>query len=131
MLLSLPCRCRLILYILITTNPSLLRLIYSVTGAFISVKLLSDVFLLLTWKLYPKSGSYSAEHSTAQSSADSTPDDLSQYVVKVTDDKELLEISYRDTSSGSRNNKKRLSDVIRHGLESGKVFVAMAHETIV
>eukprot|EP00116_Pleurobrachia_bachei_P009134 sb/3469396/ len=121
-----------------TVPPSLPRLIYSVTGAFISVKLLSDVFLFLAWRLYNTSAYSTSTSSTTpseepQSEALDDLKELSPYVVKMTDDSELLEITYRErtTSSSSNSNKKRLSDVIRHGLESGKVFVAMTHETIV
>jgi hypothetical protein len=99
-----------------------------VSAAFIVVKLLSDLFLFLTWRLYPDTAMYSP-------SPDTSPDALSDYVVKVTDDSELLEITYREQDrrgSAAAANRKRLSDYLRSGLENGgKVFVAMAHETIV
>jgi len=104
------------------------KLVYSVSAAFIVVKLLSDLFLFLTWRLYPDTAMYSP-------SPDTSPDALSDYVVKVTDDSELLEITYREQDrrgSAAAVNRKRLSDYLRSGLENGgKVFVAMAHETIV
>ena len=115
-------------------------MVYSVAAAFITVKITSDVFLLICWKVYPEPGAFSAKPSPeASETNESDPepeneDELSQYVVKLTDNQELLEITYRDrdrANSAGNSNRKRLSDFIKHGLESGKVFVAMAHETIV
>ena len=108
---------------------------YSVAAAFIVVKLVSDVFLFACWKLYPEPCSVPTDSEVSESSqpdAEQKDDDLSQYLVRVTDNQELIEITYRDRDrTNSASNRKRLSDFIRHGLESGKVFVAMAHETIV
>ncbi|KAL5270047.1 hypothetical protein ACHWQZ_G003509 [Mnemiopsis leidyi] len=103
------------------------KLVYSVSAAFIAVKLLSDLFLFLTWRLYPDTTLFSP------SPAPDTQDSLSDYVVKVTNDSELLEITYRNQENKRASlNRKRLSDYLKSGLENGgKVFVAMAHETIV
>lgn len=75
-------------------------------------------------------------YSPSPASVPDNQDSLSDYVVKVTNDSELLEITYRnqDNKRGSltATNRKRLSDYLKSGLENGgKVFVAMAHETIV
>ncbi|XP_063684732.1 solute carrier organic anion transporter family member 4A1-like isoform X2 [Bolinopsis microptera] len=106
------------------------KLVYSVSAAFIVVKILSDVFLFLTWRLYPESSMYSPT-PTPEDNPDAPPD----YVVKVTDDSELLEITYRNQErrgSAHTSNRKRLSDYLKSGLENGgKIFVSMAHETIV
>ena len=113
---------------ILTVTPS--RLVYSVSAAFIVVKILSDVFLFLTWRLYPDSSMYSPT-PTPEVNPDAPPD----YVVKVTDDSELLEITYRNQErrgSAHTSNRKRLSDYLKSGLENGgKIFVSMAHETIV
>lgn len=110
------------------------QLVYSVTAAFIAVKILSDVFIFLAWRLYPESGSFSHSGSASKTiSRSNTEDHLSEFIVTATNDKDIMSVQYRDASSSEQEGSqtRRLSELIKQGLEKGKVFVAMAHETIV
>ena len=66
-------------------------------------------------------------------SRSNTEDHLSEFIVTATNDKDIMSVQYRDQSSSEQEGSqtRRLSELIKQGLEKGKVFVAMAHETIV
>ena len=80
------------------------------------------------------SGSFSHSGSASKTiSRSNTEDHLSEFIVTATNDKDIMSVQYRDASSSEQEGSqtRRLSELIKQGLEKGKVFVAMAHETIV